>query len=236
MIRARSMRAAIEPGLFPLILALFLIIMGLLWEPLGLPDVPRTIAIVSGLFEKHGATALFLGAFIEGLFMINLYFPGSFVILLAILVSGRTLPELALVAFIAWLAFSMASVVNYLLGKYGFYRLLLFLGSKDVVGKMQGWMHKRGKMTVFLSAVHPNFLAVALVSMGIAQKGLVKSTGLSMIALACWAPVLTALTAFVLPPATEAAGYYWFMVALLLAWALALCIRASLAKRTPVVF
>jgi membrane protein DedA with SNARE-associated domain len=223
----RTLREFLEPGMFQYMMVLVMVIMGLVWVPLGLPDPDETVAIGEKLFTLYGPIILFVGAFIEGLFMVNLYFPGSFVILLAILISNRTLPELTFIAFIAWLAFTLAAAINYVLGKYGLYRALLFLGSRKVVDNMTAWMNRRGRLAVFLTAVHPNFHAIAMVSMGVARTGFIRSINISMLSMAIWAPILTALTAWLLPAANETDSYYWYLVTLFFVWGLFLSVRRT---------
>lgn len=71
---------------------------------------------------------LFAAALLEGLFMVNIYLPGSFVIVLSVYLSDQSLSELAAIATVTWIAFLLASVINYLLGSTGGYRSLLALG------------------------------------------------------------------------------------------------------------
>jgi membrane protein DedA with SNARE-associated domain len=226
----------IEPGMFQFVLAVALIVVGFLWIPIGLPAPDETVAIATNLFEKYGMIVLLIGAFVEGIFMVNLYFPGSFLILLAILVSSRTLPELAAITAIAWVAFSLASALNYFLGRYGFYKLLLFLGSPKLVEDMRAWMNKRGRWAILLSAFHPNFLAISVVSMGVAREGFFKSMFWSMVSLLFWVPVLTALMAFILPDANETDTYYWYLVLILLAWGCILILRSHFRRKREVTF
>lgn len=214
-----------EPGIFPLTMAVALTVFGLLWKPLGLPNSVELAEIAEKLFAQYGIIILFIGAFIEGIFMVNLYFPGSFVILLAILVSDRSVEALSLIALVVWIGFALSAALNYYLGRYGFYKVLLYLGSPKVITRMRSWLDKKGKLAVLLAAIHPNFLAISLVCMGIAREGLVKSMQLALGGLLFWVPILTILTAIILPEPSESYAFYWYLVVIFFVWGIILVIK-----------
>ncbi|MDO8514023.1 MAG: VTT domain-containing protein [bacterium] len=203
----------IEPGAFYFALAAVFTIVTLVREPLGLPGVDTLANIATGFFERYGLMALYVAALIESLFMISFYFPGSLVVILAILVSDRSFLALTIIIAIGWASVMTATVINYWLGKEGFYRLLLYLGSEDGVHDMQKWLEKRGKWAIFLSAVHPNILAITNICMGIARAGLAKTLAFSFVAIAFWIPVQVYVLGFLLPDPKESAAFLqWIIV------------------------
>lgn len=207
------------PGAFHFTLAALLGTARFLWEPAGLPRPETLVEVARMFFEQYGLIALFVAAFIESLFMVSFYFPGSFVVVLAILVSDRSFFSLAVIVLIGWASVLSATIVNYWLGKEGFYRLLLRLGSETVVERMQAWLDKRGHLALFLSAMHPNLLAIATICMGIARAGLRKTLLLSFVALLFWIPLQVYLLGFVLPnPLENTALLYAVVVAGLIIW------------------
>ncbi len=195
----RRLKDYLAPGAFHFALAIVFTILMFVREPLGLPGVDTLSDIARGFFERYGLIALYIAAVIESLFMISFYFPGSLVVVLAILVSDRSLAALGVIVLIGWASVLTATVVNYWLGREGVYRLLLHLGSEESVHEMQAWLAKRGRWAIFLSAVHPNILAITNICMGIARAGLVKSLALSFIAIAFWIPVQVYILGFILP-------------------------------------
>lgn len=221
------LKGYIEPGAFYFTLAVAFGAATFLREPLGLPGVEVLTELAKGFFEHYGLIVLYVAAVIESLFMISFYFPGSFVVVLAILVSDRSFLSLAVIVLIGWVSVLTATVINYWLGKEGFYRLLLHLGSKRDVDDMQAWLEKRGRWAIFFSAVHPNILAVTNICMGIARTGLFKTLALSFIAIAFWIPAQVYILGFVLPDPKESTALLQWVIVLGL---VALGIRAIQKK------
>ena len=222
----------LEPGAFYFALAVFFAIMIFVREPLGLPGIDALADVAKGFFERYGLVALYVAAVIESLFMISFYFPGSLVVILAILVSDRSIPALGAIVLIGWASVLSATVVNYWLGKEGFYRLLLHFGSEKSIHDMQKWLEKRGRWAIFFSAMHPNILAITNICMGIARAGLLKTLIFSFIAIAFWIPIQVYILGFVLPdPHESTALLQWVIVAGILF----LGVRAVLKKKVEVV-
>lgn len=209
----------LKPGMFYFLMAFFVILIAMNREALGLPSVESLTNIVRTFFDSYGLWALYIAAVIESLFMISLYFPGSFVVVLAILVSDRSLPALAAIVLIGWASVLTATIINYWLGREGFYRLLLKLGSEDVLNNMQAWLTKRGRLAIFLAGVHPNILAVVNICMGIARAGLAQTLLYSFMAIAFWIPVQVFILGFLLPdPEADTIFLQWIVAAALVGW------------------
>lgn len=228
----KKIKEFLEPGMFHFVLALILISVGISWKYLGLPDAADATALAERFFEQYGLITLLIAAFIESIFMISFYFPGSFVVVLAILVSDRSFASLLAIVVIGWVSVLSATVVNYWLGREGFYRLLLKLGSRSLVDRMQTWLDKRGSIVVFIAAAHPNLLAIANICMGIARKGLMKVLSLTSVAILFWIPFTVFIFGFVLPnPQENTTILYWVFTAVLLVWGFILAWRERLKQK-----
>jgi len=203
----------LEPGAFYFALAIFFVIMIFVREPLGLPGIDTLAEIAKGFFERYGLIALYVSAVIESLFMISFYFPGSLVVILAILVSDRSIPALGAIVLIGWASVLTATVINYWLGKEGAYRILLKLGSEKSILDMQAWLEKRGRWAIFFSAVHPNLLAITNICMGIARAGLLRTLTLSFISILFWIPVQVYILGFVLPDPKDSTALLQWVIA-----------------------
>ncbi len=214
MEKLKRLTAYLAPGALYFAVAIFAIIMIFVREPLGLPGVDYLAEIAKGFFDRYGLITLYVSALIESLFMVSFYFPGSLVVILAILVSDRSIPALGIVVLIAWASVLTATAINYWLGREGFYRILLKLGSQDMVHSMQAWLDRRGRWAVFFSGIHPNILAITNICMGIARAGFLKTLMLSFVAIAFWIPIQVYILGFVLPdPKESTALLQWIIVA-----------------------
>lgn len=187
----RGLREFLAPGVVPFALAAMFTLVSVTYGILGLPSPAELASMGRDLYVRYGLFVLFAAALLEGLFMVNIYLPGSFVIVLSVYLSDRSISELAAIAVITWTAFLLASVFNYLLGSTGGYRSLLALGHRDTISGMQAWIGKRGSLSHLLTAFHPNIQAVFSVCLGITHFGLARATIRSAIALLFWVPLWT---------------------------------------------
>lgn len=234
MIDWHQLKDRIEPGMLQLGMALALTIFGLVWEPLGLPDVTEFIRLVTDLFAHYGLPIVFIASFIEGFFMVNFYFPGSFVVLLAVSVLEHSFSAYATLVLVVWAACMCAVLCNYILGRYGFYRALLWLGSERIITRMQAWLDRRGNLAVLLSGIHPNFLAVAAVCMGIARESVTRSLVLAGVALALWLPTEAGIFMLFSPQPTESVAFYWYLIAIFAMWGVAAIVLEEYRHRRRV--
>ncbi|MCR4277501.1 MAG: VTT domain-containing protein [Candidatus Berkelbacteria bacterium] len=140
----------------------------------GLLALLRLIAtpeeIVNNLtnwYEQYGYWVIFISALVEGIFVVNLYFPGSTAILLGgALSSQNELSAIRLVILII-LGFFIAYIFNYFLGKFGLYRLLLRFGYKDAIEGTRQSLILKGPKMMLVSFFHPNVGSVVTTGAGI---------------------------------------------------------------------
>lgn len=194
---------------------------------------PKEIAEAGkNLYDQYGLAVLLLAATIEGLFMINIYIPGSFVIVLSVYLSDKTPSSLAVIALVTWIGFFISSVINYYLGATGGYKALLLLGKEGTLKKVRKWMEKHGARAIFLSSVHPNLQAFVMVCAGIAHESIARTSIKSAVALTVWVPLWTIFFSQTLKHVEiddkNSAGY---LVALLIGAGLAISVIDSIKKQ-----
>lgn len=114
--------------------------------------------------REHGTGIVAVGAFIEGVVLINLYFPGSIMIAAAI-VSSQGNPRLAVwFSLVCYAAFCGAAILNYVFGRVGFSRLLPVADNSQA--RDTGESRWRRLQRLLLSA-YPNFAAFQQVEAGL---------------------------------------------------------------------
>lgn len=180
----------LERAAMPLGMCLTLVLVELLWKPLGLPPVDAIVGYLKGAFETYGLWALAISAFVEGVFLVSFYLPGSMVIFSAILFSDRSFGQLSEILAICWVAFMLAAVVNYAIGYFGLYRFFRYLGANRILADTQGWMARYGKLTYALAAFHPNYISMVEVCSGIGRQGLPQTLLMAGGAMAVSGPLL----------------------------------------------
>lgn len=165
----------LNPGLFLFSIGIFLFIIIIFYESLDLPSNKEIVTYLRLLFEEYGLIVVLIGAIIESLFMISIYLPGSAVIILSVILLGDKIENLLLITLLTVIGFTTSNFINYFLGKYGYYKILLVLGGEDQLFNMKKRFEQNANRTIAISGFHPNFLAIAVVSAGIIDYGLLKT-------------------------------------------------------------
>lgn len=139
----------------------------LIWRLLDLPSGEALTDVVSHYFDIYGYWVIFLSAIVEGLLLAGLYYPGSVVIFLGVILANGDVKQVIIVVVVTTLGLIIAHIINYLLGKYGWYRLLVKLGLSESIENAKGRLTRYGIRAIFLSHWHPNFGAFISTAAGI---------------------------------------------------------------------
>ena len=222
----------IEPATVPFSLAGLFILFIVIYRGIGLPSPSALAQITQELFSQYGVIILLIGAFLEGIFMISFYFPGSFVILLAVVVSDMTPASLLAIGLTSWFGFMLAGFANYLMGKHGYYKALLFLGKKDSVDKMRKWMDHYGNWTIFFTAIHPNYVSISLVCSGIVRDKLLPTMIVAGASLSFWIFIWILLaTPIIRNVDLKNPNQSWYIVIALVLWGIVLILWNKVVPR-----
>ncbi|MGV8018305.1 MAG: DedA family protein [Ignavibacteria bacterium] len=176
----------ISPGAFQFSICILMVLFSLLYRLLNMPAPAELINSFEHLFETYGLWVVFFSALIEGIFLVGMYFPGSFAIVLAVYFLGKTPNNLFYIGCISYTSFLISNIINYFLGRYGYYRLLLLISNKGIMNRMQALMQKYGNSTFFITGVLPNFFAITSVYAGICKMNFRKVIILQLVSLAFW--------------------------------------------------
>jgi membrane protein DedA with SNARE-associated domain len=140
----------------------------LAWRIFDLPSPEAMTQIVDGWFNEYGLPALFVCSILEGLLLIGGYFPGVFVIFIGVVLADSPM-EALLAMTVATAGLLISHIVNYLLGKYGWYKLLVKFGMRGAIEESKRKMEKRGPIAIPLSYWLPSIGALTNTAAGILQ-------------------------------------------------------------------
>ncbi len=161
-----GMRHYVKVLSVPLLFLLLYSSLNVIWNIFNLPPPDRLAEIVGGWFDTYGVPALFLASFLEGMLLVGSYFPGVFVIFLGVLVADSA-SGAALSVVVATLGLILAHILNYFMGKYGWYKLLVKFGMKDAIEQSKSRLEKRGPIAIPLSYWLPSIGALTNTAAGI---------------------------------------------------------------------
>jgi membrane protein DedA with SNARE-associated domain len=162
-----SVNDVIKVILLPLIMLLSLVVFVIVYHLLGLPSSFALIDLARNYLDLHGYPIVFAAALVETIPPINLYFPGSVVMVVAVAHSRTGSLNPFVVLFLIESAFIISYSLNYLVGKYGFHWILVRCGLGDLIERSKSKISEKGIFWLYLSLWHPNFGSITAVACGI---------------------------------------------------------------------
>ena len=185
-------------------------------KSIGLPQDEEILAKARGLFEEYGLAVVFISAIVEALLFVGLYYPGSLVIFLGVILA-KSPTEAVLVILTTSVGFFIACVSNYALGRHGWYRLFVKLGLEKSLGNARRRLLKHGPRSIFVSYFIPNLAAFTSTAAGILRLSWRTFIVYSLIAILVWNTVWGTLVYLLGPVAFTLIGVKAIVI-LILGW------------------
>lgn len=158
----------LKPIHYVQIIAVIAIYIAILWLARKyIVDAPTLINNLKNLYDTYGYWLIFVGAMLEGMFIVGLYLPGSLVVLLGAALAKTGVVSFPLVILIAVLGFNVGYSINYLLGKYGWYRVVEGLGFKKQIDHAKAKLEKYEIMALLFGYVMPSAASFLTTAAGI---------------------------------------------------------------------
>ncbi|QQG49708.1 MAG: VTT domain-containing protein [Candidatus Berkelbacteria bacterium] len=213
-----------------LIAVVSFVLFGFIYRLLGLPEADEFISIARSYYAQYGYWVVFLAALGEGLLFINWYLPGSAVAVLGVVFARENNQSVPLVIFLIMLAFLLTAVINYLIGRYGWYRLFLRFGLKTPLENSRLRLEKKGLPIILSSYFHPNIGALTATSAGIIQANFQHFLLYSAIAYFVWG-IIWGVIVYFFGPQLLALGTVQLMAVIVVGWAVYLIGKAAYENR-----
>lgn len=211
------LRRSLKIIAFPLaVLAVFGVLYAI-WLALDLPPEETIIASAKSYLDRYGIAIVLISAYLEGLLLIGWYFPGTLVIILALVLAGPDPARVAQVAATAGFGLFCAYVTNFFAGKYGWYRLLLAFGLREPLENAQKRLTKYGLSAIFTTYWQANLASCISTAAGILQFSASRFIAYSFLAEALWVVFWATLIFFLGTAALSLAGFRMILL-LILIW------------------
>jgi len=219
---------------FPLaVLAIFGLLYAI-WLALDLPPEETMAAAAKDYLDRYGVVIVLISAYLEGLLLIGWYFPGTLVIILALVFAAPDPWRVAQVGAIAGAGLFIAYVTNFFAGKYGWYRLLLAFGLREPLENAQRRLTKYGLSAIFTTYWQANLASCISTAAGILQFPASRFVVLSFLAEAMWVSFWSTLIFFLGKAALSLAGFRMILLLILIWIAVRLIYRWKFEKRKDV--
>ncbi|MFA6136059.1 MAG: hypothetical protein WC705_01755 [Candidatus Paceibacterota bacterium] len=150
----------------PLSALIFYLVVLLFWKLGIIPSPANALTFLEGLYESYGLVGLFIASFLEGVVYLGLYFPGSFIVALTVILSNGSFLSLLSISLVVACALTITSLINYLIGKSltkNKPNSSSLTVNKQIVSK-----------GLVASMLHPNSLAFYFLNLGIKKENLLK--------------------------------------------------------------
>lgn len=218
----------------PLFLLVISLSLRLLWSLFTLPSAPELADEVAGWLTKYGLPILFLCAMAEGMLLVGGYFPGVFVIAVSVLVA-RNWYEAAIAIAVGSAGLMTAHVINYQLGRHGWYRILARFGLTGAIKDAKERLEKRGPVAVFTTYWAPSIAAMTDTAAGIMKIPFWKFFLYALLASTFWnilaGTIMYQLGDRALELASPDSTGIWLVPSILIAWMVVLVGWDSLKVR-----
>ncbi len=136
------------------------------WRLFDLPSTEILTEHINTWFDSYGLIIIFISACIEGMLLFGGYFPGVFIIFVSV-ASANSLSDALIRICIGTLGLMCAHLANYILGKYGWHKLLIKFGLKASIKESKEKLLKHGSSAIFGSYWLPSMSALTDTAAGI---------------------------------------------------------------------
>jgi membrane protein DedA with SNARE-associated domain len=213
------------------VLGVFVLLYGV-WIALDLPPEATIIEIARSYLDRYGIVIVLLCAYLEGLILIGWYFPGTLVIIFALVLAGPDSARVAQIAGVAGFGLFCAYLTNFLAGKYGWYRLLLAFGLREPLDNAQQRLARYGLSTIATTYWQANLASCISTAAGILQFPIGRFAIFSFVAEAFWVSFWATLIFHLGQAALSLAGFRMILLMILL-WTAARLIYRWRFERRP---
>ena len=140
---------------------------------LRLPDAQEILRITEDLYRQFGYAIVLFSGFLEAMFLIGMYIPGSAAMLLGAVLAKSGATSFPLVILGGTTGLMLGYMLNYFLGRFGWYRVLASFGLEKGMAMAERKLKHHGRKALFLGYLAPNsgsFISTASGVLGIPFK------------------------------------------------------------------
>jgi membrane protein DedA with SNARE-associated domain len=125
------------------------------------------LLILENLYLKFGYLGLVIATFLESIVYLGLYFPGSFIIALAVFFSNGSFVSLLIISILVAITLTITAVINYFFGRY--------VSRKDFFEKKEFVKESKSiSKGLFVSMLHPDLMAFYFFNAGLERQNMKK--------------------------------------------------------------
>jgi membrane protein DedA with SNARE-associated domain len=183
-------------------------------------------------FDQHGYWLVFVAALLEGVLIIGNWFPGGVVIFIGVISAGQNIKRVVIVVSLVCIAFFISYFVNYLMGRYGWYKLVVGLKLKESLDRARKRLEKQAFNAIILSYWEPNIASVTATAAGILFLPLKEFLPYSLFGIVMWNTAWGVTVHMLGERALKLTGKKYIIGALLI-WIVVILIKEFVKSKKP---
>lgn len=168
-----------------------------------IPDTETLIGLLTGLYETIGYPLITLGAVAEATFLLGFYVPGSTVVLLGAALSKTGVVAFPLVYVLGTLGLLGGFIINYFLGRYGWYHVIKGFGLEKGIEEAKQKIERYDVWAIMLGYFFPGSASFLSTAAGVLKMPFQKFLMASLVAQGFWSLLWGSLAYFFGLPLVE---------------------------------
>jgi membrane protein DedA with SNARE-associated domain len=137
-----------------------------MWGYFDLPSMAMLVDILQDLFLQYGLIIVFVAAFLESLFLIGNYFPGTLILAFSIATTSHSLYHAVAMSIVIATAMLCGYSLDYLLGKYAGEKMIKKFNLEKEIQSYKVKIEENSIWSFFTLYVLPGFGSLFSVSAG----------------------------------------------------------------------
>ncbi len=198
----------------PAVVLAIVAILALVWKLFNLPSDEELVPIIKSYFDTYGIIIVFLASVFESAFIVGVYAPGGLVIFLGVIFAIGSPMRAVLVVASVILGFLVGFTIDYYIGKYGWYKVLLHFGLGKTLEKTKERVQKYKLSTLWAGYHHPDFGSFIATSYGILKYPYKKFLLDSILPITCWCALWGTLAYMLGMSVLDLVGYQMLFIIL----------------------
>lgn len=165
---------------------LIIILSILVWIGMSLPSQDHIMRVVQELYHQFGYLIVFCAGMVEATFLVGMYLPGSTAVLLGAVMARLGSVSLPFIILFGTGGMLLGYSLNYVLGRYGWYHVLLRFGMEQPLKKAEQKLATYGSKVFLVGYLAPNGGAFLSTAAGIGKMPYQKFIALSLLSQLLW--------------------------------------------------
>lgn len=176
----------LELFIMPFIFIIIYLGIQYIWSFFNLPNQDQLISKVQSFFTEYGLWVIFISSILESMLFIGWYFPGSLVIFLGVASTSGDPKQAVLTVFSVCAGMLLGYTFNYVLGKFGWYKVLIKFGFKDELIKIEKRVSDKGMLGAFFFYVMPGMGCLLSTAFGVLKFNFLKFFSFTFLMVVFW--------------------------------------------------